>query len=119
MKIRTAIFGVYVSASAVGFILMMALVLRDVRLRYVESMRRTLADTAAFLGASVMQDIPADDSWPRKLATLPPNASIGGTPPEAAPDPSKGTGDKITDMQQLFEQRRKLQENQSAAAKPQ
>ncbi len=76
MKIRTAIFGVYVSASAVGFVLMMALVLRDVRLRYVESMRRTLADTAAFLGASVMQDIPADDTWPRKLATLPPNADL-------------------------------------------
>ncbi len=55
---------------------MMALVLRDVRLRYVESMRRTLADTAVFLGASVMQDIPADDTWPRKLATLPPNADL-------------------------------------------
>ena len=76
MKIRTAIFGVYVSASALGFILMMALVLRDVRLRYVESMRRTLADTAAFLGASVMQDMPADDTWPRKLATLPSNADL-------------------------------------------
>ncbi|MEO6245612.1 MAG: two-component system sensor histidine kinase CreC [Opitutaceae bacterium] len=76
MKIRTAIFGVYVSASAVGFILLMALVLRDVRLRYVESMRRTLADTAAFLGAAVMQNIPANESWPEKLGALPPNADL-------------------------------------------
>ena len=76
MKIRTAIFGVYVSASAVGFIVVMALVLRDVRLRYVESMRRTLADTAVFLGGSVMQDMPADDTWPQKLRTLPPNAEL-------------------------------------------
>ena len=76
MKIRTAIFGVYVAASALGFALMMALVLRDVRFRYVESMRRTLGDTAVFLGAQVAQDLPADDAWPRKLATLPPNADL-------------------------------------------
>lgn len=49
---------------------------------------------------------------------VPPNASIGASR-EAAPDPTKGTQDKITDMQQLFEQRRKLAEIQSAAAKPQ
>lgn len=50
---------------------------------------------------------------------VPPNASIGRTPPDAAPDPTKGTQDKITDMQQMFEQRRKMTESQSAAAKPQ
>jgi hypothetical protein len=50
---------------------------------------------------------------------VPPNASIGGSIPEAAPDPTKGTQDKITDMQQMFEQRRKMVESQSAAAKPQ
>lgn len=49
MKIRTAIFGVYVAASAVGLAVLMAFILRDVRLRYVESMRRTLNDTAAVL----------------------------------------------------------------------
>lgn len=76
MKIRTAIFGVYVTASAVGFAAMMALVMRDVRLRYVESMRRTLGDTAAFLGVFVAQDMPGDDGWPKKLATLPPNADL-------------------------------------------
>ena len=51
MRIRTAIFGVYVIASAAGFAGVMGLVLRDVRLRYVESMRRTLGDTAAYLDA--------------------------------------------------------------------
>jgi two-component system, OmpR family, sensor histidine kinase CreC len=49
MKIRTAIYGVYVAASAIGLAVLMAFVLREVRLRYVESMRRTLNDTAAVL----------------------------------------------------------------------
>lgn len=49
MKIRTAIFGVYVAASAVGFAILMAFVLREVRVRYIESMRRTLNDTASLL----------------------------------------------------------------------
>jgi two-component system sensor histidine kinase CreC len=71
LKIRTAIFGVYVAASAVGFAMLMALVLRDVRLRYVESMRRTLNDTAAFLAASVESAGPAVDAWVARLATLP------------------------------------------------
>ena len=44
MRIRTAIFTVYVAASAAGFAVLMGFVLRDVRLRYVESMRRTLGD---------------------------------------------------------------------------
>jgi two-component system sensor histidine kinase CreC len=72
MRIRTAIFGVYVIASAVGFTGMMGLVLRDVRLRYVESMRRTLGDTAAYLAAFAAPVAPAED-WTRKLATLPPS----------------------------------------------
>ncbi len=49
MKIRTAIFGVYVAASAVGFAILMAFVLREVRVRYLESMQRTLNDTASLL----------------------------------------------------------------------
>ena len=49
MKIRTAIFGVYVIASAIGLAVLMAFILRDVRVRYVESMRRTLNDNAAVL----------------------------------------------------------------------
>lgn len=49
MKIRTAIYGVYVTASGVGFAILMAFVLREVRVRYLESMQRTLNDTAALL----------------------------------------------------------------------
>ncbi|HEY1111274.1 MAG TPA: histidine kinase dimerization/phospho-acceptor domain-containing protein, partial [Opitutaceae bacterium] len=70
MKIRTAIFGVYVAASGVAFAAVMALVLRDVRLRYVESMRRTLGDTAAFLAAAVPPEAQAGDAWWRGLEGL-------------------------------------------------
>src|SRR5687767_1408124 len=76
MKVRTAIFGVYVAASALGYVAVLAFVLRDVRLRYVESMRRTLGDTAAFLAVFVAQDGSADGRWEQKLATLPPNAEL-------------------------------------------
>lgn len=76
MRIRTAIFGVYVVASALGFAVMMALVLRDVRLRYVESMRRTMGDTAAFLAVFVAPEAGDPAAWPRRLATLPPNAEL-------------------------------------------
>jgi two-component system sensor histidine kinase CreC len=76
VKIRTAIFGVYVAASALGFAAMMGLVLRDVRLRYVESMRRTMGDTAAFLAAFVAPDAVERTAWPRRLTSLPPNAEL-------------------------------------------
>lgn len=49
----------------------MALVLHDVRLRYVESMRRTLGDTAAFLAVFVAPEEADAVAWPQKLATLP------------------------------------------------
>jgi hypothetical protein len=52
VKIRTAIFGVYVAASAVGFAILMAFVLREVRVRYLESMHRTLQDTASLLAGN-------------------------------------------------------------------
>jgi len=57
MKIRTAIFGVYVAASALGFAVLMAFILKEVRPRYVESMRRTLADTAALLAVMLEDDL--------------------------------------------------------------
>lgn len=76
MKIRTVIFGVYVAASAVGFAAMMALVLRDVRLRYVESMRRTLGDTAAFLATFVAPGATSEGAWAKELAALPANADL-------------------------------------------
>ncbi len=75
MRIRTAIFAVYVGASAVGFAAVMALVLRDVRLRYVESMRRTLGDTAAYL-ASYATPANASEDWAGKLASLPPGTEV-------------------------------------------
>lgn len=75
MRIRTAIFGVYVTASAVGFAVMMGLVLRDVRLRYVESMRRAMGDTAAYM-AAFAAPASATDDWTRKLATLPPHSDL-------------------------------------------
>jgi two-component system sensor histidine kinase CreC len=76
VKIRTAIFLVYVTVSATGFALLMGLVLRDVRLRYVESMRRTMGDTAAFLAVLAAEGPRGDGAWTQKLATLPPNAEL-------------------------------------------
>jgi two-component system sensor histidine kinase CreC len=75
MRIRTAIFGVYVTASSVWFAAMMGLVLRDVRLRYVESMRRTLGDTAAYMAAFAAPVAPGED-WTQRLATLPRNTDL-------------------------------------------
>lgn len=76
MKIRTIIFGVYVAVSAVAFSGVVLLVLREVRLRYVESMRRTLGDTAAFLGAFVGPMAQRSDDWPEKLSELPKGADL-------------------------------------------
>ncbi len=69
MRIRTIIFGTYVGVSALGFAVVMALVLRDVRLRYVESMRRTLGDTAVFLAAFAGSG--DDANWVQRIARLP------------------------------------------------
>lgn len=70
MRIRTAIFSVYVVATLIGFAAVMALVLRDVRLRYVESMRRTLGDTAALMAGFAAPDAPGSD-WAKRLAAMP------------------------------------------------
>lgn len=70
MRIRTAIFGVYVGVSALGFAVVMAFVLRDVRVRYVESMRRTLGDTAAFLATFAAAE-PDGAEWVARLRALP------------------------------------------------
>ena len=75
MRIRTIIFGTYVGVSALGFLVLMALVLRDVRLRYVESMRRTMGDTAVFL-ASFAAAEPAGADWTARLAQLPAKAGL-------------------------------------------
>jgi two-component system sensor histidine kinase CreC len=77
VKIRTAIFGVYVFASAIGLVLLMAFVLREVRVRYVESMRRTLNDTAALFAVLLESDLasrpePADlgAAWRQNLTAF-------------------------------------------------
>lgn len=75
MKIRTLIFGVYVGVSALGFAAVMAMALRDVRLRYVESMRRTMGDTAVFLATFAAAE-PEHADWTRRLAQLPPQAEL-------------------------------------------
>lgn len=62
MKIRTAVFGVYAVASAIGFSVLMAFILREVRPWYVESMRRTLNDTATLLAAMLESDLARPES---------------------------------------------------------
>ena len=76
MKIRTAIFGVYVAASAAGFAVLMALVLRDVQMRYIEAMRRTMGDTAAFLAVYAGEGAREEAGWAQRLAALPPQADL-------------------------------------------
>jgi len=75
VRIRTAIFAVYVGASALGLAVVMTLVLRDVRLRYVESMRRVMGDTAAYLAAYVAPTSSGED-WKRRLETLPSRSDL-------------------------------------------
>lgn len=75
MRIRTIIFGVYVGVSAVGFVVVIALVLRDVRVRYVEAMRRTMSDTAVFLAAHAAAE-PEGADWTRRFAQLPAQAEL-------------------------------------------
>jgi two-component system sensor histidine kinase CreC len=76
MRIRTAIFGVYVAASAFGFAVLMGFILKEVRPRYVESMRRTLADTASLLAVVLEADLersPSGDlaeAWRGNLGAL-------------------------------------------------
>src|ERR1051326_7722669 len=76
MKIRTAIFGVYVLASAIGFAVLMAFVMSDVRLRYIEAMRRTMGDTAAFLAVYASEQPPDGKTWTTRLSALPPKADL-------------------------------------------
>lgn len=76
MRIRTAIFGVYAGALVLGFALMTWLVLRDLRLRYVESMRRTMGDTAAFLATFVAAEAGGREAWPGRLAEFPARAEL-------------------------------------------
>ncbi len=53
MRIRTAIFVVYVVASAIGFAVLMRFMLAEVRPRYVGSLRTTLGDAGRLLSTSL------------------------------------------------------------------
>jgi len=53
MKIRTAIFSIYVVASAVGFVGLMLFVLAEVRPRYVAALRGNLQDTVRVLAPAL------------------------------------------------------------------
>lgn len=53
MKIRTAIFLVYVAASAVGFAVLMRFMLVEVRPRYVTAVRLNLQDSARMVAAAM------------------------------------------------------------------
>lgn len=53
MRIRTAIFLVYVAASAVGFAVLMRFMLAEVRPRYVTAVRLNLQDSARMVAAAL------------------------------------------------------------------
>lgn len=76
MKIRTVIFGVYVAASAAGFAVLMTFVMRDLRLRYVEAMRRTMGDTAALLAGYAAEGPGGEGAWAQRLAAMPPRVDL-------------------------------------------
>ncbi|HVZ65162.1 MAG TPA: ATP-binding protein [Lacunisphaera sp.] len=59
MKIRTAIFVVYVAASAVGFAVLMRFILAEVRPRYVAAVRLSMQDTARLLASALAGRTPA------------------------------------------------------------
>jgi two-component system, OmpR family, sensor histidine kinase CreC len=67
VKIRTAIFGVYVLASAVGLAVLMRFMLAEVRPRYVDSLRRTLQDTADVLAAVLGVQ---EEGWENELQAI-------------------------------------------------
>jgi two-component system sensor histidine kinase CreC len=62
VKIRTAIFGVYVAVSAVGFAGLLGFGLREARARYVEGLQRTMHDTARLL-ANALESEPSGNGW--------------------------------------------------------
>ena len=53
MKIRTAIYGAYVAASAVGLAVLMRFMLAEVRPRYVTGLRQSLQDSATLVAGTL------------------------------------------------------------------
>ena len=60
MRIRTAIFTVYVAASAVGFSVLMRFMLAEVRPRYVSAVRANMRDTAVAVAKALEGRTPAE-----------------------------------------------------------
>ena len=60
MRIRTAIFTVYVAASAVGFAVLMRFMLAEVRPRYVRAVQANLQDTASAVAGALAGRTPAE-----------------------------------------------------------
>ncbi len=60
MRIRTAIFVVYVAASAVGFAVLMRFVLAEVRPRYVTAIRQNMQDAARVMAVALAGRTPAE-----------------------------------------------------------
>ncbi len=68
MKIRTAIFGTYAIASAVGLAVLMRFVLAEVRPRYVSSLERTMQESADLVAAALASRPRSD--WPGVFARM-------------------------------------------------
>jgi two-component system sensor histidine kinase CreC len=60
VRIRTAIFTVYVAASAVGFSVLMRFMLAEVRPRYVRAVQANMRDTAAAVAKALEGRTPAE-----------------------------------------------------------
>ena len=60
MRLRTVIFSVYVGSSAIGFAVLMTIMLWEVRPRYIDSMRATMRETAELLAAMLKSRLETD-----------------------------------------------------------
>ncbi|MCF3651249.1 ATP-binding protein [Synoicihabitans lomoniglobus] len=68
MKIRTAIFGTYALASAVGLAVLMRFILAEVRPRYESSMKVTMQEAASLLAVTLAAQKTED--WPQVFERL-------------------------------------------------
>ncbi len=64
------------AVTTVAFAVLMSLVLRDLRLRYVESMRATMGDTASLLAGFANEEAATQLNWFERIGSLPPRAEL-------------------------------------------
>jgi len=101
VRIRTSIFGVYVAASAVGFLVLMYFMLAEVRPRYVASLRTTLGDSARLIAAALAErPLPAKIELPGaglRLRVLTPDGRVllDSGAPEAAEELADRYGGRL------------------------